>query len=161
MPTPRLSPFTIAARIALVPYAIVLGLIVWLPASAASKVTGIAFRIARYVSAHTDIPLGLSYTVFEFLANIALFVPLGLLLVAAWPRSNAWIVLLLGYATSATIELVQTLLPSRIPTLADVIANTIGTAIGCSLARIVVRRQKNPRFVLVHQKPRELHTAER
>lgn len=140
MPTPRLSPFTIVARVALVPYAIVLGLIVWLPASAASKVTGIAFRIARYVSVHADIPLGLSYTVFEFLANIALFVPLGLLLVAAWPRANAWVVLLLGYSSSGTIELVQTLLPSRFPTLSDVIANTIGTAIGCLIARMFVQR---------------------
>ncbi|BDZ39210.1 VanZ family protein [Microbacterium suwonense] len=140
MPTARISPFTIAARVALVPYVIVLGLIVWLPASAASKVTGIVFRFARFVSAHTDIPLGLSYTVFEFLANIALFVPLGLLLVAAWPRANAWVVLLLGYSSSATIELVQTLLPSRFPTLSDVIANTIGTAIGCLIARMFVRR---------------------
>lgn len=140
MSTPRLSFFTIAARIALVPYAIVLALIVWLPASAASKITGIAFRIARFVSAHTDIPLGMSYTVFEFLANIALFVPLGLLLVAAWPRANAWVVLLLGYTSSATIELVQTLLPSRFPTLSDVIANTIGTAIGCLIARLLVQR---------------------
>src|SRR5690606_12272950 len=84
--------------------------------------------------------LSLSYTVFEFLANIALFVPLGLLLVAALPRANAWVVLLLGYSSSATIELVQTLLPSRFPTLSDVIANTIGTAIGCVIARMFVQR---------------------
>ncbi|BDZ39205.1 VanZ family protein [Microbacterium suwonense] len=140
MPAPRLSPFTIIARVALVPYAIALGLIVWLPASAASKVTDVVFRFARFVSAHTPVPLGLSYTVFEFLANIALFVPLGLLLVAAWPRANAWVVLLLGYATSVTIELVQTLLPSRFTTLSDVIANTLGTAIGCVIARMLVQR---------------------
>lgn len=140
MPPPRISPFTIAARVGLVPYVIALGLIVWLPASAASKVTGVVLRFARYVSTQSGIPLSVSYTVFEFAANIALFVPLGLLLVAAWPRANAWAVLLLGYSTSVTIELVQTLLPSRFATLSDVIANTLGTAIGCVLARMFVRR---------------------
>lgn len=140
MPAPRLQFLTIAARIALVPYAIALGLIVWLPASAASRVTGIVFRFARFVSAHTLLPLSVSYTVFEFLANIALFVPLGLLLVAAWPRTSAWVVLLIGYSTTATIELVQTMLPSRFATLSDVIANTLGAAIGCFIARIFARR---------------------
>lgn len=103
----------ITARILLVPYAIALALIVWLPAAEASKVTGIAFRIARFVSERSSISLSTSYTVFEFLANIALFVPLGLLLVAARPRSSAWVVLLLGYSASVTSELVQTLLPNR------------------------------------------------
>lgn len=147
MPDVRTPPFAIVARVMLVPYAIAVALIVWLPATAASKVTGIAFRLARYVSEHSGISLTTSYAVFEFLANIALFVPLGLLLVAAWPRSNAWVVLLLGYSASATIELVQTMLPSRYPTLSDVVANTIGTAIGCLAIRLFVQRHPAPRKV--------------
>ena len=147
MPDVRTPPFAIVARVMLVPYAIAVALIVWLPATAASKVTGIAFRLARYVSEHSGISLTTSYAVFEFLANIALFVPLGLLLVAAWPRSNAWVVLLLGYSASATIELVQTMLPSRYPTLSDVVANTIGTAIGCLAIRLFVQRHLAPRRV--------------
>ena len=147
MPDVRTPPFAIIARVMLVPYAIAVALIVWLPATAASKVTGIAFRLARYVSEHSGISLTTSYAVFEFLANIALFVPLGLLLVAAWPRSNAWVVLLLGYSASATIELVQTMLPSRYPTLSDVVANTIGTAIGCLAIRLFVQRHPAPRRV--------------
>ena len=147
MPDVRTPPFAIVARVMLVPYAIAVALIVWLPATAASKVTGIAFRLARYVSEHSGISLTTSYAVFEFLANIALFVPLGLLLVAAWPRSNAWVVLLLGYSASATIELVQTMLPSRYPTLSDVVANTIGTAIGCLAIRLFVQRHPAPRRV--------------
>ncbi|WCD92903.1 VanZ family protein [Microbacterium sp. nov. GSS16] len=141
MSSPPVSPLTILARVLLVPYTIALALIVWLPATAASKVTGVVFRVARFVSAHTDISLTTSYAVFEFVANIALFVPLGLLLVAAYPRANAWVVLLIGYSASATIELVQTLLPSRYPTLSDVIANALGTAIGCLIARVFVRRE--------------------
>ena len=140
MPAPRLSFVTILARVLLVPYGVALALIVWLPASAASKVTGLVFRLARFVSTHAEISLSTTYTVFEFAANIALFVPLGLLLVAAWPRNSAWVIVLLGYAASATIELGQTLIPSRVPTLSDVVANTLGTAIGCLIARVFVRR---------------------
>lgn len=147
MPAPRVPPFAIIARVMLLPYVVTVALIVWLPATAASKVTGIVFRLAGYVSEHSGISLTTSYTVFEFVANIALFVPLGLLLVAAWPRSNAWVVLLLGYSASATIELVQTLLPSRYPTLSDVVANTIGTAIGCLAVRLFVQRHPAPRNV--------------
>lgn len=141
MPDRRTPPFAIIARVLLVPYAVGVALIVWLPASTASRVTGIAFRIARYVSEHYGVALSTSYAVFEFLANIALFVPLGLLLVAAWPRSNAWLIVLIGYSASATIELVQTMLPSRYPTLSDVIANTLGTAIGCIAVRLFVQRR--------------------
>ncbi|MBN8424159.1 VanZ family protein [Microbacterium esteraromaticum] len=140
MPSARLPFLAIVARVMLVPYGVALALIVWLPATAASKVTGIVYRLAQFVSSRLDVSMTTTYTLFEFLANIALFVPLGLLLVAAFPRNSAWVVLLLGYATSATIELVQTMLPSRYPTLSDVIANTLGTAIGCLIARLFVHR---------------------
>jgi glycopeptide antibiotics resistance protein len=138
MPASRIPTLAVVARVLLVPYAIGLALIVWLPASIAGRVTGIAFRLARYVSEHFGVALSTSYTVFEFLANIALFVPFGLLLAAAWPRRSPWLIILIGYAVSATIELVQTLLPSRFPTLSDVIANTLGTIIGCVVARLAL-----------------------
>ena len=149
MPDRRTPPFAIIARVLLVPYIVGVALIVWLPASIAGRATSIAFRIARYVSEHYGIAYATSATIFEFVANIALFIPLGLLLVAAWPRSNAWVVLLIGYSASATIELVQTMLPSRYPTLSDVVANTIGTAIGCLAVRLFV--QRHPRRALTPQ----------
>lgn len=139
MPAPRIPTIAMIARVLLVPYAIGMALIVWLPASIAGRVTSIAFRLAQYVSENFGIALSTSYTVFEFLANIALFVPFGLLLAAAWPRTSPWMVILIGYAASATIELVQTLLPSRYPTLSDVIANTLGTIIGCVVARMALQ----------------------
>lgn len=140
---PRTSPLAIAARVLLVPYAIALALIVWLPDSAASRVTGIVFRIARFVSERIDISLSTMYTLFEFGANIALFIPFGLLVAAGWPRTNAWWIILLGFSASAAIELVQTMLPSRYPTLSDVIANTLGTIIGCCAVRLFRPRRRS------------------
>ncbi|MGP6175993.1 VanZ family protein [Microbacterium sp. A196] len=133
---PRPSALSITARVLLVPYIVGLALIVWLPASAASRVTGLAFRAARVFAEYTGISLSTSYTLFEFLANIALFVPFGILLTAGWPRTNTWWIILLGFSASAAIELVQTMLPSRYPTLSDVIANALGTIIGCLVVRL-------------------------
>lgn len=133
---PRPSAFSITARVLLVPYAIAVALIVWLPAATASRVTGLAFRVAKFFAEHTGVSLTTSYTIFEFLANIALFVPFGILLTAGWPRTNTWWIILLGFSASATIELVQTMIPGRVTTLSDVVANTLGTIIGCLLVRI-------------------------
>lgn len=135
-PKPPRMRTTLAARLLLIPYAIALGLIVWLPASEASKATGIVFAIARWVSGLTDLDPITTSTVFEFLANIVLFVPLGLLVTAAWPGVRPWRVVLLGFAVSVTIELVQMLLPSRCPTISDVIANTVGTVIGAGSSQL-------------------------
>ncbi|MGP6170817.1 VanZ family protein [Microbacterium sp. A204] len=132
---PRTPALVVAARILLVPYVVALGLIVWLPADAASGATGIVFEFARFVSEQSGVPLQTSYTVFEFVANIVLFVPFGLLVAIAWPRLNVWWVILAGFSTSALIELVQLVVPERVSTISDVIANTLGTVIGCFATR--------------------------
>jgi len=140
---PRPSALAIAARVLLVPYGIALALIVWLPDTAASRVTGIVFRIARFVSERLDISLSTTYTVFEFGANIALFVPFGLLVAAGWPRTNAWWIVLLGFSASAAIELVQTMVPGRVTTVSDVIANTLGMIVGCCAVRLFAPRARS------------------
>lgn len=134
---------TLAARILLIPYLIALGLIVWLPASEASKATGIVFAFARWVSELTSLDRTTSATVFEFLANIVLFVPLGLIVSLSWPGHPLWGVALLGCVVSITIELIQLLLPSRVTTISDVVANTTGAACG-ALAKF----QRQRRYVL-------------
>ncbi|MGO1855266.1 MAG: VanZ family protein [Microbacteriaceae bacterium] len=140
---PRPSAVAITARVLLVPYAIALALIVWLPDSVASRVTGIVFRLARFVAEHAGVSLSTTYTVFEFAANIALFIPFGLLLAAGWPRTNVWWIILMGFSASATIELVQTMIPGRVTTLSDVIANTLGTIIGCCAVRLFAPRLRS------------------
>ncbi len=71
----------------------------------------------------------------DFLLNVALFLPLGLALCSWFGRwGNA---VLIGSAVSLVIELLQFIVPGRDPSVRDVIANTIGTAIG---ALIWIRR---------------------
>ncbi|WP_139315998.1 VanZ family protein [Cellulosimicrobium sp. CUA-896] len=78
----------------------------------------------------------------EMVSNIALFVPPALLAVAASRRP--WLVLAGGVLGSVTIELLQTLLPAlgRSCDTNDVLANTIGAAIGVALATLALRRAR-------------------
>lgn len=131
LPTPQLF-----ARALLAPYLLALLLITWLPAEAAGRVTGIVARIAEMVAARGFASFGAAYTVLEFLANVALFVPLGALLMTGWRRMPWWLPAAGGFALSALIELGQISLPSRFPTLSDLIANTLGALAGAVLVRL-------------------------
>ncbi|WP_312180576.1 VanZ family protein [Arthrobacter sp.] len=81
---------------------------------------------------HTaGIPRWVDYGLVEAAANVVLFVPLGLL-VGAWlsPRWT-WLAALAGFCLSAGVETGQALLlPERFATPQDVMANTLGAALG-------------------------------
>lgn len=128
-----------AARAALVGYLLFVGFTVWLPASVSAKVTGLVGLVASWVADAGIASYTRSAMVLEVLANVALFVPVGLLLAFALPRLRTWQVVLMGGLMSVVIETVQGLMPSRFPTLSDVIANTTGTLIGALAALVLVR----------------------
>ena len=71
------------------------------------------------------------YDLVEFTANIALFVPLGVLMLLWW-RQRGWLHAAgVAFATSLTIEILQQVLrPERFASVSDVVANTAGGAIG-------------------------------
>lgn len=80
---------------------------------------------------------------FDLALNTAAYVPLGALIVwAAWPRLMLAVAVLLapicGALLSAALESLQTFLPSRIPSLADVATNTLGAALGALAAALLV-----------------------
>jgi hypothetical protein len=70
--------------------------------------------------------------------NVTLFVPLGAGLAALWCRRRVLTVLLVAALVSVAVETFQWAYPSgRIANTADVIANTVGAAIGIAVARLV------------------------
>ena len=85
------------------------------------------------------------YDLIEFTANIALFVPLGVLLLVWWRRGGWLHATVVAFATSLTIEVLQQLLrPERYASASDVVANTLGGAVGGLLVvagRRLSRRQ--------------------
>ncbi|WP_051662302.1 MULTISPECIES: VanZ family protein [Microbacterium] len=140
------------ARVALVGYLLFIGFTVWLPANVSAKVTGLVGVMARWVSDAGIAPYYQSAVVFEFLANVALFVPVGFLLPFAWSRLRLWQVVLIGALMSGLIESVQGLMPSRYPTISDVIANSLGTLAGGVIAVLLIlmlpsRPARSPRLV--------------
>lgn len=84
----------------------------------------------------------LTRTDVERAANVALFVPAGLLLCALLPRTSRWLVWLLCVAVSAGVEAVQLVLPGRYATPVDVVTNAIGAALGVLLHAALARGQR-------------------
>lgn len=87
----------------------------------------------------------ITYPVLEFTANIALFVPAGVLVVLwigalssrTFPavRRWWWLAAPTGLAVSGLIEGVQaTLLADRVPDVRDLVSNTLGALVGAALA---------------------------
>ena len=77
----------------------------------------------------------------EFAANIALFVPLGLLTALLLPRRRWWVAFVVLVALSVGIEAVQAFgLPYRQASPRDVLGNSLGAAIGVGLS-LVLRRE--------------------
>lgn len=90
------------------------------------------------------LPASVDLGVVEAVANVAMFVPLGLLLPAA-TRLRPWLAVPVGCAFSTLIECSQlAFLPDRVPTVQDVVMNTLGAAIGAGVVLAVRRARSHP-----------------
>ncbi len=114
--------------------------------------------LARIVDALAGIPLlaRLDVPTVEFAANVAMFAPVGLLLVLLLGWRRWWLAVLVGLALTCTIEFAQQFLPTRVPDPRDLLANGLGTALGAGAgvllqgraggsARVRARRRSRPR----------------
>jgi glycopeptide antibiotics resistance protein len=73
----------------------------------------------------------------EFIANILLFVPLGLLLRLAVPRASWVVPAVLGVGLSGAIEVLQ-MGTARVSDPRDILANTVGALLGVVLAAAIL-----------------------
>jgi hypothetical protein len=83
-----------------------------------------------------------SYSLVESAANLALFVPAGFLLAAARPRLSGWLVWAVCVGGSIAVELAQTLLPDRVPSLRDVALNSAGAGLGVLIHAVAGHRRE-------------------
>lgn len=89
------------------------------------------------------IPERVDYSVVEWTANVGLFVPFGLFCAALLTRRFVWLAAVAGLAASCSIETVQhLLLPARYASVHDVLANSLGAALG-AVAVYDTRRRRN------------------
>jgi glycopeptide antibiotics resistance protein len=117
-------------------YALGVAAIVLLPVSYA----GIVHAIADWLREAVGLT-GFGSGWIEFGANILMFVPLGFLLTLLF--RHAWYGVGLALLLSVAAELAQIVIPSRQPTVRDIVANTAGAAIGAALAWLIVLRRQH------------------
>ncbi len=116
------------------------GLITLTPGSEQPDYAGLAERILARLQRYPDLaPLTsrLSVERVEFLANIGLFVPLGVFLLLLVGARLWWVALAAGIVLTSMIENVQRSIPGRVSDPRDVAANAIGMLIGVALALVL------------------------
>jgi hypothetical protein len=124
-------------------YLIGLALIAYWPTPVDRGVDGDLFGLIHWLDRHGVTVV--TYDRVESAANVALFVPFGLLLAGLFRRGRRWIAFLVCVAGSVAIETGQALfLPARYASVADVLANAAGAAIGV-LAVVAVSRIRRAR----------------
>ncbi|BDI22139.1 VanZ family protein [Herbiconiux sp. L3-i23] len=80
----------------------------------------------------------IDYADVEFLANVAMFAPIGMFFVLLFGRRRWWAAMLLSFVLSCAIELAQLLFfTSRVADVRDIVSNTSGAVIGALLVLIV------------------------
>ena len=94
-------------------------------------VGALRWRLTRWLHGVTA-PFGVtpSGDQIEAWANVAMFVPLGVLLALSVRRAGTLVALVGGLAVSVLVELIQFQLPGRVPDAGDVLANTLGAVVG-------------------------------
>ena len=128
------------------------GLVSLTPASGQPDYSALAARILARLERYPDLaPLTsrLSVERVEFLANIGLFVPLGVFLLLLVGTRLWFVALAAGVVLTSMIENIQRSVPGRVSDPRDVAANSIGMAIGLVLAVLLtlpatLRRRRRP-----------------
>lgn len=136
---PRLSEmskqplrFTVIIAVA---YLLALAMIAFWPTPVDRPVSGRLCNVIGWLHAH-GMPSFIGYDNIEFGANILLFTPFGYI-AAAW-TGKWWHALSTGFAASCIIELGQALiLPNRVASLLDILANTMGAVLGALILTLV------------------------
>lgn len=116
---------------ALALYLVAIGLVLLLPVSYGGAVNAIGVALSDLFGIG-----GFGTGWIEFLGNVAMFVPLGVLLTLLMRRH--WLGVVIALLLSAAAELAQVFIPSREPSLRDVLANVLGAGVGAVLAWWVV-----------------------
>ena len=92
-----------------------------------------------------------TYSILEFWANVAMFVPVGLFFLLLLGRRRWWLAIVLGVVLTCAIEFVQKFLPDRVSDPRDILANSVGAFVGVVAALVVtwpaaVRRARERRL---------------
>lgn len=91
----------------------------------------------------------LTFNDLEFVANIGLFIPLGLFFVLLVGKRCWWLALSLAIGLTTGIEWVQQFIPSRVSDVRDIVSNSLGAAIGVGITLTVAVVRHRARISLL------------
>lgn len=123
-PAHRPHPLLIAATAGYI------ALIGWITLSTADNGSAVRSTSTWIIRMLERLPLGLNGEQWEFALNIAMFAPLGFLLVLTFGARFFWVAALGGIALSLSLEGLQQFIPYRVPDARDLLANGLGGVIG-------------------------------
>ncbi|MEM9347143.1 MAG: VanZ family protein [Planctomycetota bacterium] len=114
-----------------------------------------ALMSPQWVTAKQGVsPLGVPFVVSDLLMNLVLYLPLGVTLrMALRNRWHHWPIEMLGtcgiaLALSWTVESLQSLMPMRVASLNDVLANTVAALVAAMLAPVLWQAYRRSSFWL-------------
>jgi glycopeptide antibiotics resistance protein len=116
-----------------------LALVAWLtltPQSVAGDYNGLIYRVLDALHRRGYL-LSIDNNELEFLANIALFVPVGMFLLLLFGTRLWWLALAASFAMTTFIETAQRSIPGRVPDARDLLANGLGAVIGVFIALVL------------------------
>ena len=116
-----------------------LGVVAWVtlgPQPLDAQGSALLYRLIDEFSQH-NVTQWLTYSRVEFLANIAMFVPIGVFFVLLMGRGWWFAAMLAGVGLTFVIEFIQLFLPARVPDVRDLIANSLGACVGVVVAIIL------------------------
>jgi glycopeptide antibiotics resistance protein len=123
-----------------------LALVAFWPKPVDQPFQGELASILAFFHAH-GIPAWFNYKFVEASANVALFVPLGVVASLAFAKKRWWQIGAFGLMVSGCIELGQLLfLHDRFASLQDIVTNTSGAVIGGLLAMAALKRRQARRL---------------
>ncbi len=126
-----------AARVVLaILTAIYAWLVAWITLRAAPYGSDIGSALDRLLAwfAERESTAWITFDRVEFGANVAMFVPLGVIAVLWFGVRGWWAAPIIGALASAAIEALQAvLIDTRVADVRDLVANTLGSVVGMSL----------------------------
>ncbi|WP_310528734.1 VanZ family protein [Nocardioides sp.] len=116
------------------------GLVTLTPASAMPSYSALAARVLARLERYRDldqVTTRLSVDRVEFLANVGLFVPVGVFVLLLFGTRLWWVAVAGSVALTSAIETTQRSIPGRVSDPRDVMANSVGAVIGVVLAVVL------------------------
>ena len=110
-------------------YLAFVGWVTLTPGSVAPTSSDLVLRVLNRLQRYDELSW-LTYDRAEYLANVALFLPVGLFLLLLFGTRLWWLALVAAITLTSFIETAQRAVPGRVPDERDIAANTLGAVVG-------------------------------